>query len=54
MESLLEKAKLLKKGAKWITCKLPEEYQPFFSLQQTIPCSLTCGVVDFYVLVRSD
>lgn len=54
MDLLLEKAKLLKKGAKWITCKLPESSKPHFTLEKTLKCRMSFGVCDFYVLQRSE
>jgi hypothetical protein len=53
MELLFEKAKLLKRGSKWITCKLPDEgYQDWFNVEKSLSCRLSFGVVEFYVLAR--
>jgi hypothetical protein len=52
MELLYEKAKLLKKGSKWVTCKLPDEFQGYFKIEKTLFCQLSFGKVEFSVLIR--
>jgi hypothetical protein len=53
MELLFDKMKSLKKGSKWITCKLPDdEYKLYFHLEKTLSCRLSIGPVEFFVLIR--
>lgn len=54
MDKLIIQATKLKKGAKIVTAKLPECYEPWFTLEKTVSCPLECGKTDFYVLTRTN
>ena len=60
IRSIFEEGRKLKAGAKLITChRLPSSdnvediaLSSLYSLEQTVPCRLSWGWTDFFVLVR--
>jgi hypothetical protein len=54
INQLLHQAKRLKKGARLITSKLPDRYERWFELTKSTCLSLTCGDVEFFILIRKE